>query len=59
MSASSGNKLTDDTDIAKQEPKFEKNLPMSASLVRADIGKIYLVMSATSINKAYRCLRHC
>jgi hypothetical protein len=30
MSASSGNKLTDDVDITQQEPKFVKNLLMSA-----------------------------
>jgi hypothetical protein len=34
MSASSENKLTDDTDIAKQDPKFAKNLSMSASSIR-------------------------
>jgi hypothetical protein len=34
MSASSGNKLTDDADVAKLEPKFVINLPMSASSVR-------------------------
>jgi hypothetical protein len=44
MSASSGNKLTDDADIAKQEAKFVKNLPMSASsLNKCDSAKQILI----------------
>jgi hypothetical protein len=53
MSASSGKKLTDGADIAKQEPKFVKKLTDVCV-----IGKICLALSAASLNKTYRCLRH-